>query len=46
MEDYANKNGYVIAGVYADEGISARKSMSRRKGLMRLLETCGKIKLI
>ena len=38
LEDYANKNGYVIAGVYADEGISARKSMSRRKGLMRLLE--------
>ncbi len=38
LEDYANKNGYIIAGIYADEGISARKSMTRRKGLMRLLE--------
>lgn len=38
LEDYANKNGYIIVGVYADEGISARKSMSHRKGLLRLLE--------
>lgn len=38
LEEYAAKNNYIIAGVYADEGISARKSMSKRKGLLRLLE--------
>ena len=38
LEDYAATNGYHVAGVYADEGISARKSMAKRKELMRLLE--------
>lgn len=38
LEEYADKNNYKIVGVYADEGISARKSMSRRKSLLRLLE--------
>lgn len=38
LEDYATKNGYIIVGIYADEGISARKSMSHRKGLLHLLE--------
>ena len=33
--EYAEKNGYQVAGVYADEGISARKSMKHRKGLLR-----------
>lgn len=38
LEEYAWKHGYEIAGIYADEGISARKSMTRRKELLRLLE--------
>lgn len=38
LEEYANKNGYTVVGVYADEGVSARKSMSNRKELLRLLE--------
>lgn len=38
LEEYAQKNGYTIIGVYADEGVSARKSMSNRKELLRLLE--------
>lgn len=46
--EYAEKNGYQVAGVYADEGISARKSMKHRKGLLRLLEDvkAGKIDMI
>lgn len=34
---YAKRKGYTVVGIYADEGISARKSMSRRKELQRLL---------
>ena len=37
LEEYAWKHGYEIVGIYADEWISARKSMTRRKELMRLL---------
>ena len=29
LEEFADNNGYVVVGVYADEGISARKSMSK-----------------
>lgn len=36
--EYAGKYGYQVAGIYADEGISARKAMKHRKGLIRLLE--------
>lgn len=38
LEEYACKNNYKIVGIYADEGISARKSMIHRKELLRLLE--------
>lgn len=38
LEEYAIKHNYRVVGVYADEGISARKSMTRRKELLRLLE--------
>lgn len=38
LTDYANARGYIIAGYYADEGVSARKSMKYRKGLLKLLE--------
>lgn len=38
LTDYAAANGYDLIGCYADEGISARKSMKYRKGLLSLLE--------
>lgn len=38
LTEYANSNNYTIVDVYADEGISARKSMKNRKELLRLLE--------
>lgn len=48
LTDYAKKNDLVIVGRYIDEGISARKTMSKRKELMRLLTdvTAGKLDLI
>lgn len=38
LTEYAEKNNYGIAGYYADEGISARKPMKHRPGLLRLLD--------
>lgn len=38
LRQYAEQHGYSIVGLYADEGASARKALSRRKGLQRLLE--------
>ncbi|GFI47183.1 hypothetical protein IMSAGC019_02506 [Lachnospiraceae bacterium] len=38
LTEYAEANNYNIIGYYADEGISARKSMKYRKGLLSLLE--------
>ena len=38
LTEYAENHGYTIVGFYADEGISARKPMKNRKGLMQLLE--------
>lgn len=38
LTEYALKNEYEITGYYADEGISARKSMRIRKELQRLLK--------
>ena len=38
LREYAEANNYTIVGFYADEGISARKSMKFRKGLLQLLE--------
>ncbi|MBQ8698437.1 MAG: recombinase family protein [Schwartzia sp.] len=37
LTKYAIEHGYIVAGIYADEGITARKAMSRRKELQRLL---------
>lgn len=37
LTDYAAKNHYDIMGIYADEGATARKAISRRKELQRLL---------
>lgn len=38
LEEYALDHGYEIVGVYADEGISARKPVMKRPALLRLLE--------
>lgn len=38
LTEYAEAYNYSIVGYYADEGISARKSMKYRKGLLTLLE--------
>lgn len=35
---YAKENNYKIVDIYADEGISARKSYTKRKEFMRLIE--------
>ena len=37
LMSYAQEHGYVVVGVYADEGVSARKAISRRKELQRML---------
>ena len=38
LREFAEANNYTVVGFYADEGISARKSMKFRKGLLQLLE--------
>lgn len=38
LTDYADKHHYLVVGVYADEGSSARKAITRRKQLQRLLD--------
>ncbi len=45
LTEYANAHGHTIVGHYADEGISARKSMKYRKGLLSLLEDVKKNKI-
>lgn len=38
LTEYANRMGYKIVDVYADEGVSARKPVNKRPALLRLLE--------
>lgn len=38
LEQYALAHHYTVVGVYADEGNTARKALSRRKELQRLLD--------
>lgn len=38
LRSYAEQHGYNVVGLYADEGATARKALSRRKGLQRLLD--------
>lgn len=38
LKRYAARRGYLIYDVYADEGVSARRKMSRRHELQRLLD--------
>ncbi len=48
LEEFANKNGYVVVDHYIDEGKSARKKYTRRTEFMRMLEDirAGKIDVI
>lgn len=48
LETFAARKGYAVIGVYADEGISARKLYKNRPALMRLLDDvqAGKINII
>ena len=48
LTEYAERKNYVVVDVYADEGISARKSMRHRQELQRLLRDVeqGKIDVI
>ena len=45
LTDYANKNDLTIVNRYIDDGITARKAMTKRRALMRLLDDvkAGKI---
>lgn len=45
LTEFASARNYNIVGYYADEGISARKSMKYRKGLLQLLEDVKKDKI-
>lgn len=45
LTEFAEKNNYNIIGCYADEGISARKPMKYRKGLLQLLEDVKRDKI-
>ena len=38
LEEYAEKHDLTVVGKYIDEGITARKALTKRKALMRLLE--------
>ena len=38
LEEYARANGYAIAGVFIDEGKSARKKYTARPAFMQMLE--------
>ena len=46
--EYAKKNNYSVVDMYADEGITARKSYKKRKEFMRLISDVevGKVDLI
>ena len=45
LEKHARERGYSIVDVYADEGITARKQLSKRKELQRLLADVKKDKI-
>ena len=48
LMEYAKKHEYSVVGLYADEGISARKTYKKRKAFMKLLSDveAGKIDII
>ena len=40
LMNYAQEHGYIVVGVYADEGVSARKAISRES---RTLASCASL---
>ncbi len=42
LEKYCEEQGYTVAGIYNDAGISARKNYTKRPALLQLLEDCQK----
>lgn len=42
LKKYCEEQGYTIAGIYNDAGISARKKYTKRPALLQLLEDCKK----
>ena len=42
LEKYCEEQGYTVAGIYNDAGISARKKYTKRPALLQLLEDCKK----
>lgn len=40
LEEYTRQQGYVIAGIYNDAGISAAKSYKKRPELLRMISDC------
>lgn len=42
LKKYCEEQGYTVAGIYNDAGISARKKYTKRPALLQLLEDCKK----
>lgn len=45
LQDYCKASKYVIAGIYNDAGISARKKYTKRPALLQLIEDCQSKKI-
>lgn len=45
LEKYCEEQGYTVAGIYNDAGISARKKYTKRPALLQLLEDCRQHKI-
>lgn len=45
LEKYCEEQGYTVAGIYNDAGISARKKYTKRPALLQLLEDCKQCKI-
>lgn len=48
LKEYCSSNGYIVAGIYNDAGISASKRYTRRPELLRMINDCasGKVDLV
>lgn len=45
LQEYAEKNGYIVAGIYNDAGISARKRYTKRPALLQMMKDCESSKI-
>lgn len=45
LKNYCQERGFLVAGIYNDAGISARKKYKSRPALLQLLEDCQKHKI-